>query len=288
MRLRTAVLAGALAVGGGLFAFAAPASAAPVTQCTGDLGAVTVSGNLSVPADQTCTLNGTIVNGTATIGKNANLLVLAGTIKRNVTVNAGGYFDTTGSTLGQNVYLIDAAGTRLDTTKVAGSVRSSDNNKGFAGFIFGDSAEVSGNVEQFATGELLLERSTVSGSVRGIDNTYTQLYRTTVGRNLDAFGNVESVVVCESKVNGDGAFFNNTGVVQLGVGEIFSCTGQNEWGDDVSVSSNDAALTVTNNLIHGDLCGYRNTPAPTGSENVVEGRKSGQFVNLQPTPVPAG
>jgi hypothetical protein len=284
MRLRTAVLAGALAVGGGIFAFAAPANAAPATQCTGDLGAVTVSGNLSVPADQTCTLTGTTVTGTATVGKNANLLVITGTIKGNVTVGEGGYFDATAtSTLGRNLYLVDASGTRFDTTKIGGSVRSSDNDKGFAGFIFADSSEITGNVDQFATGELLLERSTVKGSVRGIDNHYTQLYRTSVGRDVTAIGNAESAVVCESAVAGDGLFYGNEGTIQLGAGPIFGCAGQNEW-DDLSVSNNDAAITVTNNVVHGDLCGYRNTPAPTGGSNTVEGRTSGQFVNLRPTP----
>lgn len=284
MRLRTAVVAGALALGGVTLAVG-PANAASTTLCTGELGAVTVTGHISVPAGQTCTLTGTNVTGNATVGTNASLFVLTGTIKGRVNLGKGSYLDATSLTAG-SVEALSSLGMRLGQSRIAGSVRSSGST--FDGSIFTDGTTIGGRVESTAPGEVLLESSSVALSVTGLRTRYTHLLRTPVGGDVTVIGNSEGSVVCESKVEGDGTFLDNGGVVQLGVGEVFSCAGQNEWGDDLKVSYNTAALTVTNNLVHGDLCGYRNNPAPTGSENVVEGSTSGQFANLQPTPVPAG
>lgn len=286
MKLRTAVLAGAIALGTGTFAFAVPANAATTTtSCTGELGAVTVSGNLAVPAGQTCTLTGTTVTGSASLAQGANLFVLTGTVRESVNVGKGAYLDATSLSVGSGINAVDALGLRLGSSDVAGTVRTTNTGTAFDGSVFADATTIGGRVDARVPGEVLLEQSSVGGSVRGIGTRYTHLFRTPVGDDLTVTGNPEGSVVCESKIEGDANFVGNSGLIQLGVGDVFSCAGQNEWGDDVNVNLNTATITVNNNLIHGDLGGYRNTPAPTGGGNTVEGRTCGQFVNLQPTPV---
>ncbi len=51
-------------------------------------------------------------------------------------------------------------------------------------------------------------------------------------------------------------------------------------GSDIQLFSNDGAFTVSRNRVDGNLQCKSNTPAPTGSGNVVEGNKEDQCAKL--------
>src|SRR5438067_480448 len=76
----------------GVLAATASASAAGDTACTGALGAVTVDGNLIVPAGAVCLLTGTHVTGNVTAEQgspSAVLRIRGATIDGNVQVQQG-------------------------------------------------------------------------------------------------------------------------------------------------------------------------------------------------------
>lgn len=72
MKNRLVALAATLALAGSALS-TAPANAGDRT-CRGTLGAITVSGNLVVPAGATCTLKGTKVKGNVEVKRNGYLL----------------------------------------------------------------------------------------------------------------------------------------------------------------------------------------------------------------------
>src|SRR5690606_15784208 len=87
MKLRRALAATTLLASGGAIALAAPANADLVTRCVGEGGAVTVPGDLVVPAGKTCWLDGTTVEGNVRVQAGADLIVTGGTLKGSVVVD---------------------------------------------------------------------------------------------------------------------------------------------------------------------------------------------------------
>lgn len=268
---------------GALTMAAAPAGAETIVPCGGGKGAESVSGSLSVAAGEVCVLDGTTVTGNVYAGSGSSVFLLNGTINGNVRVGEGAYFDATGGEIGSAVTATKSLGVRLARIHVGGSVRSTSDDATNTGFVFTDGATIDGALDVAAPGQVLLESTHIGASVRSVGTQYTHLYKSTVGGSVTVVDAAESAVACGSTVTGDGTFTANSGLVQLGAGDVFSCTLTNNWGDDLVVSYNTATVTVTNNVIVDDLSGTCNDPAPTGSNNQVGGTASGQFRNLQPT-----
>jgi hypothetical protein len=264
----------------GALAVAAPANAETVVPCGGGKGAETVSGSLSIAAGETCVLDGTAVTGNVYAGNGSSVFLLGSTVSGNIRVGAGAYLDATGGGINGTVTAQTAVGVRLAGVHVGGSVKSYSSSATNTGFVFTDGATIDGALDVVAPGEVLLERSNVGASVRGIGSQYTHLFMSTVGGNVTVKDNPGGAVACGSMIDGDGTFSGNSGTVQLGAGSVFNCSATNNWGDDLVVSYNTANLTVTNNVVVDDLGGVCNAPAPTGSNNQVGGTKSGQFRNL--------
>jgi hypothetical protein len=117
---RTSLIA-ALALAAGLGG-AATASAEERT-CRGTLGAVTVD-NLRVPQGASCTLNGTHVQGTVKVERDATLRASAirviGNVQaenhRHVTLNGG-------STVGGSVQLKQGGSATIDRNRVTGDIQ---------------------------------------------------------------------------------------------------------------------------------------------------------------------
>ncbi len=276
MKIRT--IFGTLAVAGMAIAAtsAVPASANLVTRCIGTAGAVTVPGDLVVPAGQACTLTGTTVVGTVRVQAGADLVVLDVTFKDTVVVAPDAYFDATTSAIDGTV-TSRGFGIYLDRSMVGGDVRGRADASSFS-YLY--NSTVAGQVDARA-GDLLIDSTQVAGQVRGLGTTFVDVVNSTLFDALTVKDNAEGTSVCASEVDGDTRFTGNTGV-QLGEGTLLgSCTdGVNYFGGSVHVSNTTGGVTVNGNIIRGDLIGTGNDPAPTGEGNRVRGTVGGQFADM--------
>ncbi|MFD2080607.1 hypothetical protein SAMN05421678_107141 [Actinopolymorpha cephalotaxi] len=282
MKLRSAIAATSLVAAGGI-AFAMPANADLVTSCVGEGGAVTVPGDLVVPAGKACWLNGTTVEGNVRVAAGADLIVDGATFKGTVAVAKDGYIDTTDTTIAKNVSASNAFGSYFYGSNVGGAVNANaDQGAEQDGFVYAVDSKVTGRVNAAVPGEVVIDGTQVGGALTGQGTRYLDVYNSTIGGKLTVAGNKEGSVFCESEVYGDASYTGNSDTLQLGGdGPLAPCSGTSYWGGNVDVSNNTATVVVSNNIVRGNLSGTGNDPAPTGENNRVRGTVSGQFENLQ-------
>lgn len=260
---------------------AVPASADLVTRCVGTGGAVTVPGDLVVPAGASCSLDGTTVQGRVRVQSGADLIVVDGSLEDAVLVAGDGYLDATQTSIAGPVTSRGGYGVYLDRSQLTGDYqgRAGTASKPFAYLVDSD---LGGQVNVSA-GELFLDTARVTGPVRGIGTTFTDVINSTLSSTLTVGDNVDGAVICATEVDGNASYTGNAGV-QVGAGDVLSpCDDVNYFGADLTISDNTGGVTVTGNVIRGDLSGTGNDPAPTGSDNRVRGTATGQFADLSPT-----
>lgn len=282
--MRIKVTLGAVAVAGVAVAFTtvAPASADLVTRCVGTGGAVTVPGDLVVPAGKSCSLKGTTVQGKVRVQSGADLVVVDGTFSDAVAVAGDGYLDATNTAIAGTVTSRGGYGVYLSKSQVSEDYRERGGGAGEP-FAYLIDTDIAGQVDARA-GQLFLDSSRVSGAVRGIGTSYTDVVDSTLSSTLTVQDNGKGATVCASEVDGNASYTGNTGV-QVGSGDgIVRCNETNYFGGNVDVSDNTGGVAMTDNIVRGDLSGTGNDPAPTGSDNRVRGDITGQFVDLLPTP----
>lgn len=280
MRLKS-VLAAASVTGVALAGFVmSPASGALTTSCVGTAGAVTVPGDLVVPAGKSCTLEGTTVEGKVTVRAGADLVISDGTLKGAVVVAEDGYFDAYRTAVAGNVTTTGAYGIYLDEADVAGSYNGKAGQE-VVPFVYVGDSNVTKNLT-VAAGETLVDGSTVGGNVTGDGGSYVDVVNSTLGKALTVSNQTDGTLVCGSEVDGAASFTGNAGV-QLGTGSALStCDDVNYFGGDVTASNNTVGTSVSGNIVRGNLAGEGNDPAPTGADNRVRGEATGQFAELAP------
>lgn len=258
--------------------FAAPASAALVTRCVGEGGAVTVPGDLVVPANQVCTLDGTTIQGNVRVAKGADLVMNDVTVEGNVSAAENAYVEAVASDVSGQVALRGAFGAYIDGTSVAGNVatRTTD-TVDQAGFVLTNDAELGGNLISDA-GEVLVEASEVEGNINSADSYYTDVYESFVDGKVTVSGSELGGVFCAVAIDGVSSFTDNAGVLQLGAdGPNTACEGSSYWGDNVTVTGNTGGVYVDNNIVNGDLTLTGNDPvAQVGANNRVRGEVTGE------------
>lgn len=261
-------------------AHATPASADLVTRCIGTAGAVTVPGDLVVPAGQACTLTGTTVEGQVRVRPGADLVVMDVTFNDTVVVAPDAYFDASTSSIAGTV-TSRGFGVYLDRSTMGSDVRGRADASSFT-YLY--NSTVAGQVDARA-GDVLLDSSQVAGQVRGIGTTFVDVVNSTMFDQLTVKNNPDGTSICASEVDGAANFTGNIGV-QVGEGDLISsCTdGVNYFGGDVTISNNTAGVSVSGNIIRGNLAGNGNDPAPTGSDNRVRGNSLGQFADMDGAP----
>lgn len=274
------VLAALALAGTGAVVGASTAAADSVTRCIGTAGDVALTGDLVVPADRTCILEGSTVYGDVRVQSGASLIVTDGSFTGRMVVANDGFADATGTTIGGNVVSNGAYGISLTNSDVAGNYlgRAADTD---AGFLYSTGSQVTGRIE-IMHGGVYLESTRVGRFVSTEGTTYTDVIDSTIARELTVAENAGGAVVCASEVDGNATFVDNAGV-QIGTGAALAqCDGVNYFGSDVSISATTEGTDVTGNLIRGDLSGSDNDPVPTGGQNRVRGEVAGQFSSLHP------
>lgn len=126
-----------------VFGFAPVASAEDV-ECRETIGAVTITGNLIVPDDATCTLEGTMVDGNITVKSRATLTAnevsvtggVQGESASSVTINPD-------SSIGNNVSLRKGVDVSIDGASITGDIQLEENT----GLLSIVGNEIVGNVQ---------------------------------------------------------------------------------------------------------------------------------------------
>lgn len=253
MRIRTFIATASLVASGSLVAFSGSAQAALYTTCVGDGGAVTVTNDLVVPAGKSCTLTGTKVRGSVTVEAGADLVAAGATFNGTVTVGENAYLDLTGTTVKGALTTTSAFGTHLEKS----NLKAVDAT---GGFVYAVDSALGGNVTTGA-GELYLSGSTVTGSLTGDGNQYSDVYDTTVKGALTVNANTLGGVFCASEVYGAAKYTGNADSLQLGgEGLLGSCAGASYFGGDLAVTDNTATAVLDNAIVRGGLTATGNDP----------------------------
>lgn len=280
MRTTSALCAAGL-VAASVLLSTVPSQAALTTRCVGEAGAVTVPGDLVVPKGESCSLEGTVVEGNVRVQVGADLVLRGGGIHGNLVAQEDAYVEAEETTIGGNVTSRGSYGVYLTDARVAGDFRSPANaTRG--GFLLAEGTDFSGRVLD-RSGSVLLLSSAVSGVVRGEGNVATDLEDSVVEGSLTVIGSEDGSLVCDSEVYGMARFTANVGAIQIGGTEPWGpCAGSAYFGDDLEIDRNTDGVRLVDAIVRGDLSGEGNDPAPLGSGNRVRGEVSGQFADLQP------
>lgn len=259
-----------------------PAQGALVTRCTGVAGAVTVPGDLVVPRDRSCTLEGTTVLGNVRVAAGADLLAEGATFDGNLTVQDNGYADVIGSEVGGTVQGRSQFGVFLEDSVVSAVDQRNPQQNELAPFVYAFNSDVGGSFVSRA-GEVLVESSVVEGDVAALNGEFADIVDSVVDGSLTVRNNSLGAVVCESEIYGDALFQGNGATLQIGgSGAVGPCDGASFWGGDVTFTGNSADGTgfdISNNIVRGDLAGSDNDPLPTGAGNRVRGETTLQFAD---------
>jgi hypothetical protein len=253
-----------LVVAGG--AIAVPAYAADLS-CSGDLGDVTVDGNLTVAGGVDCILGGATVTG-------------------DIIVDPDGWLDATSITVGGDVVATDPYGVSLDGTSVAGdiSVYSIEN----AGFLYINDLAVGGSV---AAGGLDVEivDATIGGSILTQEASYVDLVRTSVVGDVDIQDSDFGVTVSGAIVQGSVSVSGSSRDVLIGAtadggADAFG----NKIGGDLTLTDNTANLRVAGTTVYGAVTLSGNDPVAAFGAGNAAGSVTGDFTGDAPGTPPAG
>lgn len=256
------------------------ASAALTTKCVGDGGAVTVPGDLVVPAGMSCTLTGTTVTGDVRIAKGADLIADGAIFQGRVAAANDAYFEASnGTKIAGTLVLNGAYGAYLEDAGLDGKLRSTSLADAPA-LVYAFNSDLGGAISSNGD-ELFVEQSSVAGSVDSVGSVYSDVYQSFVDGKLTVSGSALGSVICGTAVQGAASFTGNAGLVQLGSnGPTSDCTTGSYWGSDVSADGNTAGVYVNNNIVRGNVVFGTNDPvAQVGADNTVRGSITGDHEN---------
>ncbi|OLT25023.1 hypothetical protein BJF83_06090 [Nocardiopsis sp. CNR-923] len=269
---KAAALATATLAVGGVTLVATPAQADLITLCSGHGGAVTLPTDLAVPEGESCYLDGTVIQGDVTVRENANLHIIGGEIDGEVTVQGNGYFDASGTSLGDGVVNNGSFGTHLEETSGGAEVSAVPTEVGNTeGFVFVVDSSVAGLSSQ--VGELYVSGSRVGGAVTAEGVEYVDVFDTAVRGDLSVTDSASGGILCDSEVLGEAAYSGAGGPVAVGAGEQEGfCESLNYVDGDLTVTGVTGGVYVDNNIVGGDLSTSGNQPtAQVGDNNRVRG-----------------
>jgi hypothetical protein len=155
-----------LAVGGTMLFPAGPASAEERV-CRGTIGAVTVD-NLRVPQDATCTLNGTFVEGTVKVERNATLKAFDIRVIGNVQAeNARNVVVRDGSSVGGSVQIVQGSAAKILGNRINGDILFDDQD----GALAANANRIGGNLQAFRnTGGVEIRNNRIDGNLQCKEN----------------------------------------------------------------------------------------------------------------------
>ncbi len=245
------------------------------TLCSGALTNRVVRGNLVVPAEQDCELIGTTILGHVRLEYDADLEAEDTEITGDVYIGEQAGADFYHVRVGGNVD-IRSTWALLDTfgeTTINGRVRVEDAER-----LNLSRTTVNGDLQVARTRLVTATNSRVKGAVRVQDITFVAFRGSRLDRAVTVERAQDEARLCESSVGGDATFAGNSTKLAIG-GGAYLCGGNTVRGT-LAVRHNQAAITIADNIVRGDLLCTGNEPAPTGSGNQVAGSKQDQCSGL--------
>lgn len=206
--------------------------------------------------------------------------------------------------------IVVPAGTEcvLGGTRVRGSVQVREGAS-----LFGQQADVDGNVRGATDSRVDLERGSVNGTVESRSGDVLNLFSVVIdgpvrvrGEGTEVFGDGVQVrgsmeaagaeffdlhnstvsgnfqvrdtrlgsFFCGNTLNGNAEFVRNLALLKIG-SPASECAG-NRVGGNVRVEDNEADTEISDNEVSGNLSCFDNEPPPVGGGNRVRGNKEGQ------------
>jgi len=267
-RWTTLIAAVVTATTAGVFGFAGSAAADLVTSCTGEASAVTVPGDLFVPAGQSCDLTNVTVNGNTTVRAGANLVLRESTLKGNLVLQADAFVNAIGTTV--------AGATRLNTAFgafIEGGTLSGNTVVNGPGFFFSVGSSLQ-NVTSTG-GETYLESVRLDRNLATTGGRLSDVYDSVVRGTVSVGGAALGSVICVSEVDGNTSVAASgagpDGVVQIGASAPLAGCGFNVFGASLTVTDNVGPSYVSDNVVRGTLTCTGNTPPTVASNNRVRG-----------------
>ncbi|MGH2589599.1 MAG: hypothetical protein ACRDGW_02240 [Actinomycetota bacterium] len=155
-----------LAMGGALLLPAGPASAEERV-CRNSIGAVTVD-NLRVPQGAECTLNGTFVEGTIKVERDATLRASGVRVIGNVQAeNARRVVVRARSSVGGSVQIVQGGSAKIVHSKITGDILFDDQDRALAA----NSNRIGGNLQAFQnTGGVTINDNRIDGNLQCKEN----------------------------------------------------------------------------------------------------------------------
>jgi hypothetical protein len=149
-----------------LFAAAPPAAAEEIS-CRGTIGGRTVD-NVKVPAGATCTLDGTVVQGTINVNSGATLYALGVRVVGNVQgENARRVEIRAGSQVGGSVQVVQGNSALIKRNRIHGDILFDDQT----GRVAARHNKVGDNIQAFQnTGGVVIADNTVDGNLQCKEN----------------------------------------------------------------------------------------------------------------------
>ncbi len=156
----------AVAVAGALLLPAGPASAEERV-CRGTIGAVTVD-NHRVPQGASCTQNGTRMQGTVKVERNATLRATGVHVIGNVQAeNARSVIVRSGSVIGGSVQIVQGGAARILRSSIDGDILFDDQS----GALAANSNDIGGSLQAFQnSGGVAINRNRIDGNLQCKEN----------------------------------------------------------------------------------------------------------------------
>lgn len=146
---------------GGLFLPAGPASAEERV-CRGTIGEVTVD-NLRVPQNATCTLNGTRVEGTIKVERDATLKAFGIRLIGNVQAEEARKVVVRNGSVGGSVQIVQGGAARIVGARITGDILFDEQDRDLAA----NRNRIGGNLQAFQnTGGLSINDNRIDGNLQ--------------------------------------------------------------------------------------------------------------------------
>ncbi|WP_374999942.1 hypothetical protein [Aeromicrobium sp. CTD01-1L150] len=268
------------------FTFAPAAHAADdLTYCSGAIEDETIPGDLEVRAGDSCELTDVTIEGELLAGEESRVLARSSTFKNGMTVESGSQVQ------GNRAFVSGG-----ELTGRGGMIALHESSEVWASFVSeqpdGDELTVYELSKSQHMGGIRIDRgsvhlfdSNVSGNVTAADGGQVTVDGSKVVKDFTVADMTWGAVICDSEVYGDVRVEGSEGGdVQLGGFSEWNSCGEstNHFDKDVTISNNNAPITVYHNIIVGTLSGDGNEYEPEGSLNLVRGGQEGQFADLEP------
>lgn len=224
------------------------------TRCQGAAGAVTVPGDLVIPAGASCDLTGTRIEGDVRVQAGADLLGKDLDIEGDLSAAAGSYLELRGGDVTGEIQLTGTYGAVLEGTGIGGRLIHRAGDGEGDGFLHAGAVEIGGSLT-IRAGENYFEDSVVAGALDSRGSVFTDARSSFVDGSMLVREAAEGSMLCALSVQRGAELAANAGPVQIGAdGPLADCdAGSTSIGGDLVVTDHSGGVRIADVIVLGDL-----------------------------------